>query len=246
MEQDKNYIPCSAKATDFKITLSNGAKDDKERVSFLELQIQQAKDYYESALKNMIEECITLEIQAMKKKETQFIIDLLLAIGTATQNPKGIECNKHLQSVNVFKMAPTLLQYSLITTMNTFLAFYQTYHSLDDVPNPTIRTMEDKYPTVKERTKAMHFYTALLQRNKNSGIQTYVKCLESILTIPTTSYNQQVEENKHLINLKKLSNKIIMGNSTEDTAMELDREGVANYEQLKDLICKECDKHDCH
>ena len=44
MEQDKNYVPCSAKATDFKITLSNGAKEDEERVSFLELQIQQAKD----------------------------------------------------------------------------------------------------------------------------------------------------------------------------------------------------------
>ena len=26
--------------------------------------------------------------------------------------------------------------------------------------------------------------------------------------------------------------------------MELDREGAASYKQLKDLICKECDKHD--
>ena len=26
--------------------------------------------------------------------------------------------------------------------------------------------------------------------------------------------------------------------------MELDREGAANYKQLKDLINKECDKHD--
>ena len=34
------------------------------------------------------------------------------------------------------------------------------------------------------------------------SIHTYVKCLESILTIPTTSYNKQVEENKQLINLK--------------------------------------------
>ena len=150
----------------------------------------------------MIEECITLEIQALKKEETQLIIDLLQAIGTTIQKPQGIKCNEHLQSVNVFKMAPTLLQYSPITTMNTFLAFYHTYNSLDDVPNPTIRTMEDKYPTVKECTKAMHFHTALLQRSKNSGIQTYVKCLESILTIPTNSYNKQVEENKHLINLK--------------------------------------------
>ena len=63
MEQDKNYIPCSVKATDFKITLSNGVKEDEERVSFLELQIEQAKDSYESALKNVIEECITLEIK---------------------------------------------------------------------------------------------------------------------------------------------------------------------------------------
>ena len=35
-----------------------------------------------------------------------------------------------------------------------------------------------------------------------------------------------------------------MGRSTEDTAMELDGEGMANYKQLKDLIREECDKHD--
>ena len=128
--------------------------------------------------------------------------------------------------------------------MNTFLAFYQTYHSLDDIPNPTIKTMEDEYPSIEECTKAMHFHMASLQKNENKGIHTYIKSLESILTIPTTSYNKQVKENKRLVNLKKLSNEIIMGKSTEDTVMELDGEGVANYEQLKDLICKECDKHD--
>ena len=30
----------------------------------------------------------------------------------------------------------------------------------------------------------------------------------------------------------------------EETAMELDGEGTANFEQLQDLIRKECDKHD--
>ena len=68
MEDDTKYIPRSAKATDFKITLSAGAKEDEERVSFLEQQIQQAKDSYESSLKSVIEECIALEIQAAKKK----------------------------------------------------------------------------------------------------------------------------------------------------------------------------------
>ena len=36
MEKDTSYVPRSAKATDFNITLSNGAKEDEERVSFLE------------------------------------------------------------------------------------------------------------------------------------------------------------------------------------------------------------------
>ena len=30
MEQDTSYVPCSTKATDFKITLSTGAKEDEE------------------------------------------------------------------------------------------------------------------------------------------------------------------------------------------------------------------------
>ena len=68
MEQDTSYVPPSAKATDFKITLSTGAKEDEARVSFLKQQIQQAKDSYESSLKTVIEECISLEIQAAKKK----------------------------------------------------------------------------------------------------------------------------------------------------------------------------------
>ena len=37
---------------------------------------------------------------------------------------------------------------------------------------------------------------------------------------------------------------IIQGKATKDTAMELDSEGAASYEQLKELVHKECDKHD--
>ena len=134
MEKDTSYVPHSAKATDFNITLSNGAKEDEERVSFLEQQIQQAKDSYDSALKTVIEECIALEIQAAKKEESQLIMDLFPAIGTAIQKLQGIECNEHLQTVNALKMMPTLLQYRPIENINNFLMFYQTHHSLDDVP----------------------------------------------------------------------------------------------------------------
>ena len=35
MEQDTSYVPHSAKATDFNITLSNGTKEDEEECPFL-------------------------------------------------------------------------------------------------------------------------------------------------------------------------------------------------------------------
>ena len=104
--------------------------------------------------------------------------------------------------------------------------------------------MELEYATVAERTKALQYQTASLQRPENSGIQLYIKCLEGILVIPTAAYDKQVDENKRLLNVKKLSNEIIMGKTTEDTAMELDGEGAADFEQLQDLIRKECDKRD--
>ena len=221
MEEDTKYIPRSAKATDFKITLSAGAKEDEERVSFLEQQIQQAKDSYESSLKSVIEECIALEIQAAKKEESQLIMDLFPAIGKAIQQLRGTDCDAHLQTL-----------------------FYQNHHTLDEVPKPTVRTMESEYATVEEQTKALQYHTASLQRPENSGIQLYIKCLECILVTPTATYNKQVDENKRLLNVKKLSNEIIMGKTTKDTAMELDGEGAANFEQLQDLIRKECDKRD--
>ena len=62
--------------------------------------------------------------------------------------------------------------------------------------------------------------------------------------MPSASFKKQIKENKKEIVLKKLSNEIIRGKTTEHTAMELDTEGCASFEQLQDLIKKECDKRD--
>ena len=244
MEEEAKYIPRSAKATDFKITLSAGAKEDEERVSFLEQQIQQAKDLYESSLKSVIEECIAVKIQAAKKEASQLIMDLFTAIRKAIQQLQGTGCDAHLQTVNALKMTPALLQYGHIGNRINFLHFYQNHHTLDEVPQPTVRTMESEYATVEERTKALQYHTASLQRPENSFIELYIKCLDCILVAPSAAYNKQVDENKRLLNVKKLSNEIIMGKTTKDIVMELDGEGAANFEQLQDLIWKECDKRD--
>ena len=171
-------------------------------------------------------------------------MDLFPPIGKAIQHLQGTNCDAHLQTVNAHKMTPDLLEYGPIENIINFLLFYRNHHTLDEVPNATIWTMESEYATVAERTKALLYHTASLQRPENAGIQLYIKCLESILVTPTAAYDKQVDENKRLLNVKKLSNEIIMGKTTEDIAMELDGEGAADFEQLQDLIRKECDKRD--
>ena len=170
MEQDTSYVLRSTKATDFKISLSAGAKEGEERVSFLEQQIQQAKDSNESSLKYFIEECIALEIQAAKTEESQLIMDLFPAIGKAIKQLQDTDCNTHLQTVNALKMIPTLLQYGPIGNIIKFLHFYQNHHTLDEFPKPTVRTMDTEYATVEERTKVLQHHIASLQRPENSGI----------------------------------------------------------------------------
>ena len=202
MEQDTNYVPRSDKATDFKITLLAGVKEDKERVSFLEQQIQQAKDSYVSSLKTVIEECIALEIQAAKTEESQLIMDLFPAIGKAIQQLQGTDCNAHLQTVNALKMTPTLLEYGPIGNIINFQHFYQNHHTLDEVPKLTVWTTDSEYATVEERTKALQYHTASLQHPENSGIKLYTNCLECNLVTPTAAYDKQVEENKCLLNVK--------------------------------------------
>ena len=93
MTKEPNYIPKSVKASDIKITLSKAASEDGERVSFLEQQIQQAKETYESSLKNVIEECITLETNALQSQENGIIYSLLPALAEAINTLEGINTN---------------------------------------------------------------------------------------------------------------------------------------------------------
>ena len=101
LTREPNYIPKSAKASDFKITLFKGASEDGERVSFLEQQIQQAKESYESSLKNVIEECITLETNALQSQENEIIYSLLPALAEAINTLEGLNTNVHQKVITL-------------------------------------------------------------------------------------------------------------------------------------------------
>ena len=232
MTREPNYIPKAAKASDFKIILSKGASEDGEKVSFLEQQIQQAKETYESSLKNEFEECITLETTALQSQEKDTIYSILPALAEAINMLEGLNTNVHQKVITLLYLDSSFISHTTSTSRESFIASYCAHHNLDTIPSPSIHPLTSTYTTAAQRDKEQLLHTKSLQLPENNGLQTFRKTVECIITVPSVSFETQIDENNKEIILKKICTEIIMGNTTEDTAMELDAEGGASFEQV--------------
>jgi hypothetical protein len=150
MDSDSNYVPRSAKATDFKITVSNAAMEDAEKIEFLQAQVDQAKKQYEGTLKNVVEECIQLEIKALENQEKECTSDMLFGLASATITLAGAECDPHLRVNNLIEAAPLLFQYAPKPSATSIRQQYRRYHTLEQLPNPTTIRKTDNYVTPAE------------------------------------------------------------------------------------------------
>ena len=170
MTKEPNYIPKFAKATDFKITLSKGASEDSKRVSFLEQQIQQAKDTYESSLKNVIEECISLETTALQSQENDMIYTLLASIAEAINALEGIKTDVHQKVISLIYLDCSFISYTTSTSRDSFISSYCTHHNLETIPSPTI------HPLSTTHTSATEHDTELLVRKAGFRRETLAFC----------------------------------------------------------------------
>ena len=133
MTREPNYIPKSAKASDFKITLSKGASEDSERVSFLEQQIKQAKNTYESSLKNVIEECDTLEMNVLQSQHYDMIYSLLPSLAEAIDTLEGINTDVHKKVITLLYLYSSFLSYMTYKSRKSFISSYCAHHNLDTI-----------------------------------------------------------------------------------------------------------------
>ena len=211
MTKEPNYIPKSAKATDFKITLSKGASEDSKRVSFLEQQIQQAKTTYESSLKNVIEECISLETTALQSQENDMIYTLLASIAEAMNTLEGLDTDVHQKVITLIYLECSFISYTTSASRDSSISSYCNHHNLDSIPCPTIHPLSTNHNSATECDNELLLHTKSLQRPENNGLQTFCKVVKGIIFLPAASYEKQVDENNRDIALKKLSNKIILG-----------------------------------
>ena len=138
----------------------------------------------------------------------------------------------------------SLLSYTTSKSHKSFISSYCAHHNLDTIPSPLIHPITNTHTSAAECDTELLLHTKSLQLPDNNCLQIFRKTIESIITMPSASFKKQIEENNKEIVLKKLSTDIVMGKTTENTAMELDAKGGASFEQLQDLITKECDKRD--
>ena len=163
MTREPKYIPKSAKASDFKITLSKGASEDGERVSFFEQQIQQAKDTYESSLKNVIEECITLETSALQSQENETIYTLLPAVAEGINTLEGITSNVHQKVITLTYLDSSFLAYTSSESRDSFITSYCCFHNLDAIPSPSIHPLTNTHTSATDRDTELLLHTKSLQ-----------------------------------------------------------------------------------
>ena len=202
MTREPNYIPKSAKASDFKITLSKGASDDGKRVSFLKQQIQQAKDTYESSLKNVIEEFIALETTTLHLQEDDTIYTLLPSLAEAINTLEDITTDIHQKVVTIIYLDSSFLSYMTSDSRDSFISSYCAHHNLDTIKSPSIHPLTNTHTSATEQDAELLLHTKSLQLPKNKGLQTFRKTVESIITMPSASFEKQIEENNKGITLK--------------------------------------------
>ena len=212
--KEPNYIPKSAKASDFKVKLSKVASEDSDRVSFLELQIHQAKDTNESSLKNVNEECITLETTALQSQEDDMIYTLLASVTEAINTLEGIKTDVHQKVISLIYVDCSFISYTTSTSRDSFISSYCNHNNLDTIPSPTIHPLSTTHTSATEHDTELLLHTKSLQRQGNNGLQTSRKAIEGIIIMPSVRYEKQIEENNRDIVLKKLSNEIILGKTT--------------------------------
>ena len=112
-----------------------------------------------------------------------------------------------LIAVSLLIRLPTLETHSSPVTV-PFITWIQYPHPRSThLPTPIHQQLKDA---------ELLLHTKSLESKK--GLQTFRKAIESIIIMPSASCQTQIEENNKEIALKKLSNEIILGKTTENTA----------------------------
>ena len=130
---------------------------------------------YESSLKNVIEEWIILETNALQSQENETIYSLLPVLAEAVNTLEGLKTNVHQKVVTLLYLDSSFLSHTTSTSRETFIASYCAHHNLETIPSPTIHPLTNTYTTAAQRDKEQLLHTKSLPYPENKELQTFRK-----------------------------------------------------------------------
>ena len=243
MQDDNDYIPKSARASSFKITVSKATADaNQNRLQFLQQQVEQAKNIYESSLKAIVIECTECEIAQLKQHVKNKTCETLKNVANAVITASNLECSNHQLVRNMIKAHYPSFKHCFFSNNNDLKTCYQLQNGLDILPQHTVHISPAVFNSEEARALDLQAQHQANQKPENKLLPNFKCAIESVILKPWSAYLDQQEINKKEIILKKMTTEIVHEKKTEDAAMALENEEAANMEQLKDLVRQETEK----
>ena len=148
-----------------------------------------------------------LETSALQSQENETIYTLLPAVAEAINTLEGITSNVHQKVITLTYLDSSFLAYTSSESRDSYITSYCCFHNLDAIPSPSIHPLTNTHTSATDRDTELLLHTKSLQSNKNKGLQTFRKAIEGIITMPSSSFDQQIEENNKEIALKNFQMK---------------------------------------
>ena len=135
------------------------------------------------------------------------IFSLLPSLAEAINTLEGITSDVHQKVVTLLYLDSSFLSYTTSKSLKSFISSYCAHHNLDTIPSPPIHPLTNTHTSAAERNTKLLLHTKSLQLPDNKDLQIFRKTIESIITMPSASFEKQIKENNKEIVIKNYPRK---------------------------------------
>ena len=242
MEDEQDYIPRSCRVK-FNLDASEPTKKRApQRVQQLTAQAQEVVNRYQTDMKQVIIASCKEEKTTLREETNKLICEALYKITRAHIVSLGKTINTTQMVMNLLEHTATekLLKHIINLSTAQLKQLYKTVHSLENLPAPTELAEDHEDPAMQAQVVAAN--NAQWALPEMETLPQLLQLLESTIYLPYETFLVQNDQNRRLLELRKVSNEIITNEATDATAMLVDNETPLNAQQMQDVIKQEVKK----
>ena len=242
MEDEQDYIPRSCRVK-FNLDASEPTKKRApQRVQQLTAQAQEVVNRYQTDMKQVIIASCKEEKTTLREETNKLICEALYKITRAHIVSLGKTIDTTQMVMNLLEHTATekLLKHTINLSTAQLKQLYKTVHSLENLPAPTELAEDHEDPAMQAQVVAAN--NAQWALPEMETLPQLLQLLESTIYLPYETFLVQNDQNRRLLELRKVSNEIITNEATDATAMLVDNETPLNAQQMQDVIKQEVKK----